>query len=226
MSLKNLLWSQTLAVCWVGASIVIAPEANAQEAGGGFGGAPADAGGGGVDAGGASEGGGAQGGTGEGGSAEGGAGGAAAGYDEDGDGFSAELGDCNDYEPGVHPGAPETCNQVDDDCDGTVDENDDTTRYADADRDGYGAPDAFGSVCDASFLVLQPGDCDDNDYYVNPGVTRDYRNGFDDDCDGEIDEDDTGYDSGFGDIPNAVSGTLLAAWLGLGTWRRKRQRRS
>ncbi len=41
--------------------------------------------------------------------------------DEDGDGFCADEGDCDDRNPGVHPGAEETCNREDTDCDGVID---------------------------------------------------------------------------------------------------------
>ena len=43
------------------------------------------------------------------------------GPDEDGDGFG-ELEDCDNGNGEVHPGAAETCNAVDDDCDGETDE--------------------------------------------------------------------------------------------------------
>lgn len=43
--------------------------------------------------------------------------------DNDGDGVTGDQGDCNDNNPGVHPGAAEKPgNGVDDDCDGTTDE--------------------------------------------------------------------------------------------------------
>lgn len=41
--------------------------------------------------------------------------------DGDGDGFSTAEGDCDDGDPGIHPGATEVLNGVDDDCDGVVD---------------------------------------------------------------------------------------------------------
>ena len=43
--------------------------------------------------------------------------------DSDRDGFTDETGDCDDNDNDVFPGALELCNGVDDDCDGTVDED-------------------------------------------------------------------------------------------------------
>lgn len=37
-------------------------------------------------------------------------------------GYSANVGDCNDLEQTIHPGAAEVCNGMDDNCDGVVDE--------------------------------------------------------------------------------------------------------
>lgn len=42
--------------------------------------------------------------------------------DYDGDGISAAQGDCNDYDASVFPGAIETCDFQDNDCDGVIDE--------------------------------------------------------------------------------------------------------
>jgi hypothetical protein len=100
---------------------------------------------------------------------------------------SAEGGDCDDLDPGVHPGATEFCNGgIDDDCDGAVDDDDDaigtTAWYADFDLDGYG-----GGVpivaCDAPAGAVSNGaDCDDLDAQVHPGA-EEVCNGIDDDCD-------------------------------------------
>ncbi|MDP7112700.1 MAG: DUF2341 domain-containing protein, partial [Myxococcota bacterium] len=104
--------------------------------------------------------------------------------DQDGDGFaSPDCGedDCDDADADVYPGADETCNFVDDDCDGDIDEG------WDADGDGW-------TTCD--------GDCNDTLFEVNPGATE-ICDQIDNDCDGDVDEgfdlDGDGYASCSGD---------------------------
>ncbi len=101
-------------------------------------------------------------------------------------------GDCDDDEPEVHPYASEYCNKRDDDCDGEVDEGrpvDVRDCHADADADGFGAPELSQWACEC--LVVEStngGDCDDEDPSVNPSEDE-ICNGKDDDCDGSVDED-------------------------------------
>ena len=45
------------------------------------------------------------------------------GVDNDGDGWTTAAGDCNDYNASINPGAAEVCNGIDDNCNGTTDEN-------------------------------------------------------------------------------------------------------
>lgn len=95
--------------------------------------------------------------------------------DADGDGYTPADGDCNDNNENVNPGVPDdTCDLVDNDCNGTIDD------MFNMDGDGY-------STC--------AGDCDDADETVYPGAPEEL-NGEDDDCDGIPDNnrDDTDDD--------------------------------
>ena len=139
--------------------------------------------------------------------------------DQDGDGFSAADGDCNDHDDAVYPGADEVLgNFIDDDCDGTADDGtdesdqdgdgapiswgdcDDTNGqvYPNAsdgsdngiDDDCDGVVDGGTSDADADgdgYSVLD-GDCDDSRAELFPGADE-ARDGMDNDCDGEVDED-------------------------------------
>jgi len=106
--------------------------------------------------------------------------------------FSAlQAGDCNDAIAAIHPGAQEVCNQVDDNCDGSVDEQDAsgcTNFWYDADHDGYGVG-TPRCLCNAQgfYTAALPGDCDDTRYSVNPAA-QEVCNGRDDDCDGTVDD--------------------------------------
>ncbi len=104
-------------------------------------------------------------------------------------GHEASGGDCDDSDPGVHPGATETCDAVDSDCDGsaTIGAVDGDTWYSDTDGDGWGDPGSPVVDCtQPGGTVVDATDCDDSDPAVFPGADE-YCNGYDDDCDGSID---------------------------------------
>ena len=114
--------------------------------------------------------------------------------DVDGDGAEAvECGgtDCNDFDETIHPGATETCNALDDDCDGLVDEGlPQFALFPDYDMDGFGYGPGRILVCDAALYpgyVTDSTDCVDGDAQIHPGAVE-ICNGFDDDCDGMYDE--------------------------------------
>jgi len=111
-------------------------------------------------------------------------------------GHTAAGGDCDDGDAAINPGAAESCNGADDDCDGDTDEDVLTTWYADADGDGYGDAASSSEACTApSGYGADASDCDDGDAAINPGATE-ACNGYDDDCDGV---DDEGYSDADGD---------------------------
>ncbi len=108
-------------------------------------------------------------------------------------GYAEVAGDCDDTEPTTNPGATEYCDEVDNDCDGTTDEDDAadaTDWYADRDADGYGDASISRHQCyQPTGFVADDTDCDDTTATTYPGADE-YCNGADDDCDGTVDEDD------------------------------------
>jgi hypothetical protein len=105
------------------------------------------------------------------------------------EGWVAEAGDCDDDSAAVHPGIAESCNGVDDNCDGQVDVDavDAVTGYLDADGDGYGDDSTATARCALlADEVAEAGDCDDSDATVSPAA-EDLCDEEDRDCDGEVD---------------------------------------
>jgi hypothetical protein len=101
--------------------------------------------------------------------------------DADGDGYTPDAScagggatDCNDANPAIHPGASETCNGVDDDCDAAIDEGATTAFYLDADADSFGNVSASVLACSPPpGYVSNHGDCNDADgaAWAVPGET-------------------------------------------------------
>ena len=108
-------------------------------------------------------------------------------------GYVNDATDCDDTAATVHPGTAETCNSIDDDCDGSTDESDATdaaTWYADTDGDGYGDATSSARACTLpAGYSASAEDCDDGDAAVNPDADESC-NSYDDDCDGTTDEAD------------------------------------
>ena len=93
--------------------------------------------------------------------------------DTDGDGFAA-CQECDDSQAAVNPSAAESCDDIDNDCDGAIDEDDAVdapTWYIDVDGDGFGSARYTRDSCDQpSGFVDNTDDCDDTDADINPNT--------------------------------------------------------
>jgi hypothetical protein len=153
--------------------------------------------------------------------------------DADGDTYPATTGettcrcfpyfpppDCDDGEPHVHPGAPEACNTIDDDCDTTTDEAEAAgcrVRYKDQDRDGYGDEATGRCLCwpDPVFTLERGGDCCDIDVRAHPDVTTYFHvphacGGFDYNCNGVTSR----YSTATARCDSFVSCGVELGWIG------------
>ncbi|MGE0789688.1 MAG: putative metal-binding motif-containing protein [Sandaracinaceae bacterium] len=106
------------------------------------------------------------------------------------EGYVTASGDCDDGTPDVFPLATETCDGVDEDCDGQFDEglSPQATYYRDSDGDGAGDDSATVSACMApNGYVAVGGDCALADATIFPAAAE-VCDGADNDCDSGIDE--------------------------------------
>jgi hypothetical protein len=150
------------------------------------------------------------------------------------DGYVEDGSDCDDLLADIHPGADERCDEVDQNCNGSIDEEatDAPAWTLDQDGDGYGGSTVYACSAPAD-AVSNQSDCDDNDAAIFPGSHEQEHpgDGIDPDCDGldlctdlscdgwpdlafacpgDPPEDDSPWLEGFGDH-FIVSGTVRMA---------------
>ena len=112
--------------------------------------------------------------------------------DLDADGVDTCSGDCDDDDETLHPGAAEVCDGLDNNCNGSLPADE-----ADGDLDGY-------MVCE--------NDCDDTNDLVHPGAPDTCDSVLDNNCDGttdtmEADADGDGWSNCTGDCDDGDSST-------------------
>ncbi|MBI5739319.1 MAG: S8 family serine peptidase [Nitrospirae bacterium] len=109
--------------------------------------------------------------------------------DYDGDGYAANQGDCSDADPFINPGAAEVCDELDNNCDGHVDEGLlNNSYFPDGDSDGYGDPAVSVQACSMpQGYAADNTDCNDTDSLINPGAGEVCDN-LDNNCNGQTDE--------------------------------------
>lgn len=117
--------------------------------------------------------------------------------------LTSTSGDCNDNNLAINPNAIEVCDDVDNNCNGQIDEGVLNTYYQDADADTYGNPAVSIKACtQPSNYVTNNTDCNDNNASINPSATE-ICDSVDNNCNGQVDEgfdvDNDGYTTCGGD---------------------------
>ena len=106
-------------------------------------------------------------------------------------GYVALGTDCDDANDWIHPSQLESCDGVDENCDGTIDEGVTTRYYLDTDGDGYGLLTTWLDACDhPTGYVENADDCNDADPLAWMGGIE-TCDGSDNDCDGSTDPTDS-----------------------------------
>jgi hypothetical protein len=132
--------------------------------------------------------------------------------DADGDGYVFYI-DCDDQNAAIHPGNTDSADGLDNDCDGSIDE--DAVYqwyYTDIDGDGYGTGTGiYSSMSPGIEYANLDGDCNDGNAAIHPNVNEDCTDGIDNNCNCIVDEstsqvtyytdqDADGYGAGTGQI--------------------------
>ena len=102
-------------------------------------------------------------------------------------GYVEDDTDCNDADDTINPNASEVYDSVDNNCDGSIDE-DFVEYFQDSDGDSYGNVSVSQwSAIQLANYVVDSTDCNDSNSAVNPAAIEIYDS-IDNDCDNDVDE--------------------------------------
>ena len=102
-------------------------------------------------------------------------------------GHVANSGDCDDNNPAIRPEATEVCDNLDNNCDGQVDEGLSLRWFEDGDGDGHGSTTAREACAQPEGYVESSDDCNDGSPRSFPG-NPESCDLLDNDCNGQVDE--------------------------------------
>ena len=104
------------------------------------------------------------------------------------EGYTTDAHDCDDLDSNISPLSMELCDEVDNNCNGFVDENVGSTFYLDLDSDGFGSVLTTVEACVAPVGYIDNGeDCNDNNASISP-VQAEICDEIDNNCNGVTDE--------------------------------------
>ena len=100
--------------------------------------------------------------------------------DVDQDGYTTEMGDCDDFNNLIFPSSPELCDNIDNNCNNKIDEEavDSHSYFLDNDGDGYPTLEQLFVDCNIPENGIKLSnntaveDCNDSDASIHPNAAR------------------------------------------------------
>ena len=139
--------------------------------------------------------------------------------DDDND-LDPDETDCEPFDPAVNNNATEVCDEIDNNCNGEIDEGGAgcINYYADLDNDGYGAGEPL-CLCwpEVPYTSTEATDCNDDDPLTNPGVEEACGDQVDNDCNPKTLCSWVGQDDDVWDVETYKGTKAVTTWYKYGS---------